>query len=67
MKEFLGMTSQIKLKQKGADEDEEEEDINMVNTNSNLVEYVKKKMKRAIDKAVESATSTAKLKLDYLT
>jgi hypothetical protein len=63
LKEFFGMNSQIKLRTKGGDE-EDEEDINVVNTSSSLVDYVKKKMQMAIEKAVETATNNAKMKLD---
>ena len=59
------MTSQMRLKTKGGEE-EDEDDINVVNSSGSLVDYVKKKMKNAIDKAVETATNNAKLKLDYL-
>lgn len=34
--------------------------------NANIVDYVKKKMKRVVDKYQENA-NTAKMKLDYLT
>ena len=59
------MTSQMRLKTKGGEE-EDEDDINVVNSSGSLVDYVRKKMKNAIDKAVETATNNAKLKLDYL-
>lgn len=68
IKEFLGIVpqSQIKVGARNGSEEEDEEDINMITKNASIVEYVKKKMQRVVEKLQENANSS-KMKLDYLT